>query len=149
MKYILYINRSLACKKSTKLKQLMTDELWQLVKVEYMNSTSPFLEIKEESRKITEVENIISFLQEKSNYSANFLDQARNAQKAARKIKEALIKGEQIIISNEQENERRSACSSCSYKTKSFGVEKCDKCGCYISLKIKFATENCPIGKWK
>lgn len=44
---------------------------------------------------------------------------------------------------------RKAACDSCVYWEDSarLGMGKCQKCGC-TSLKLKLATEKCPIGKW-
>lgn len=53
-------------------------------------------------------------------------------------------------IADETEVARRKAsCTSCRYwnPTARLGMGKCLKCGC-TSLKLKLATEKCPIGKW-
>ena len=53
------------------------------------------------------------------------------------------------IADDEELASRKSTCTSCPYwKPKArLGMGKCLKCGC-TSMKLKFATEKCPIGKW-
>ena len=40
---------------------------------------------------------------------------------------------------------RMDACNSCEFKTEG---ERCLKCGCFVKLKAKWESADCPIGKW-
>lgn len=40
---------------------------------------------------------------------------------------------------------RLKICNDCQYKTKDW---RCDQCGCYLSVKAKWESETCPVGKW-
>ena len=53
------------------------------------------------------------------------------------------------IADDETLEKRKAICDSCKYwsPTSRMGMGKCLKCGC-SSLKLKFKTEKCPIGKW-
>ncbi len=47
--------------------------------------------------------------------------------------------------------ERRSrvrACSLCPYQQRRRGVESCLLCGCWLPLKRRWSTEQCPSGRW-
>jgi hypothetical protein len=50
------------------------------------------------------------------------------------------------VVSNEQYEARLATCSTCPLKDPSSWV--CTDCGCYLTVKAKMATENCPKGKW-
>ena len=43
---------------------------------------------------------------------------------------------------------RRSICNACEFKIETLGVERCGKCGCFLSVKTKFNGMCCPINKW-
>jgi len=53
------------------------------------------------------------------------------------------------IADDETLAKRQAICDTCQYWKASarLGMGKCLKCGC-TSLKLKFDTEKCPIGKW-
>ncbi len=44
-----------------------------------------------------------------------------------------------------QYNERLAVCSTCDRKTDNW---VCKECGCYITIKAKWASEDCPLHKW-
>lgn len=48
-------------------------------------------------------------------------------------------------------NERYNVCLGCEQRTKKFGIEICNKCGCPLSKKIftQKRNETCPLNKWK
>jgi hypothetical protein len=47
--------------------------------------------------------------------------------------------------------ERKSICQACEFwSPEGFrGTGKCTKCGCSTWVKLRMATERCPIGKWQ
>lgn len=57
------------------------------------------------------------------------------------------------ILSKEDQANRLSICESCPDKllTVPLGItwlSRCKGCGCFVTLKSKWATENCPRGHW-
>jgi hypothetical protein len=54
-------------------------------------------------------------------------------------------------VSNFTLNERLNTCKSCEYWDSSGfrNTGKCNKCGCSTWAKLRMATEQCPIEKWK
>lgn len=48
-------------------------------------------------------------------------------------------------VSDSQYQERLKICESCEF-CKNW---KCERCGCSLTLKAKWATQSCPIGKWE
>jgi len=68
----------------------------------------------------------------------------------------AFIKGKQVIVPHEVAEERWEICKSCPYlkydetnpdTNKKDG--RCTECGCFMNVKVHYATAECPIGKWK
>lgn len=54
-------------------------------------------------------------------------------------IKSGLIHDQEVL------KERWDLCSGCEFLTDS---NTCQKCGCFMKVKHKFAQASCPIGKW-
>ncbi len=48
------------------------------------------------------------------------------------------------VVPPEIENKRGETCDNCEHRE---GFQ-CQKCTCFIPLKIKLSTESCPIQKW-
>lgn len=47
----------------------------------------------------------------------------------------------------ETKKHRNSICNSCElWNSKS---NRCNHCGCFLDIKTSWATESCPLGKWK
>ena len=68
----------------------------------------------------------------------------------------AFVKGRQVIVPKEIAKERWEICKGCQYllydetnpdTNKKDG--RCTKCGCFMNVKVHYATAECPIGKWK
>lgn len=57
-------------------------------------------------------------------------------------------------VSKEEFKERLSLCNSCPERLKDCGNNKltkfsrCPECGCFIYLKARLKTEECPLGDW-
>lgn len=72
---------------------------------------------------------------------SNLVQQAGN-------FKEALVKRVESNFQNvspELLEERLKICGGCEFKQDNW---QCSQCGCYLTIKAKWATENCPKGKW-
>jgi hypothetical protein len=53
-----------------------------------------------------------------------------------------------ILAPEELQKERLDICSNCEFYKESFGINVCDVCGCYMSMKVKIKQLECPKGKW-
>jgi hypothetical protein len=42
---------------------------------------------------------------------------------------------------------RLTICNECEHLRKS--VMQCNKCGCFMTAKVRFPSSSCPIGKWE
>jgi len=68
----------------------------------------------------------------------------------------AFIRGKQIITSQEEAERRWKICLECPkllYDETNPDTNKkdgrCTECGCFMNVKVHYATAECPIGKWK
>jgi hypothetical protein len=54
------------------------------------------------------------------------------------------------VSSEELLNKRKAICEGCEFWNSQAvrGLGRCMKCGCLTWIKIRMATEKCPIGKW-
>lgn len=70
----------------------------------------------------------------------------KSAGKAALKSAKSGFK----TVTDAQYEERTNICKSCEFwKKEAFGgTGQCTKCGCSTKIKLKLATEKCPIDKW-
>lgn len=68
-----------------------------------------------------------------------------NALKAAGRAALALANRETLFVPAEVRKSRLVACADCPRKKGA----KCEECGCFLSLKSRLATEDCPLGKWR
>ena len=68
----------------------------------------------------------------------------------------AFVKGKQVIVQKEIAEERWEICKGCQYlkydetnpdTNKKDG--RCTECGCFMNVKVHYATAECPVGKWK
>ena len=68
----------------------------------------------------------------------------------------AFMKGKQVIVPQEIAEARWEICKGCPYlkydetnpdTNKKDG--RCTECGCFMNVKVHYATAECPIGKWK
>ncbi len=76
--------------------------------------------------------------------SANMGDMAKNAIKAAGRQAKSLMKGESLMVSDDEKNRRLSICRECEFLKNS----RCEKCGCFMNFKAKLSSEHCIEGKW-
>ena len=70
---------------------------------------------------------------------------AYNFAKAITDEAKSIVSGDDPINQEEIFN-RISICNSCEFFIKEDG--RCVKCGCFIKLKARMRSQNCPIGKW-
>jgi hypothetical protein len=51
------------------------------------------------------------------------------------------------IVPERVEKARYARCKTCEFYDPR--VKQCEVCGCFVPLKIKLPTEECPYGRWK
>ena len=76
---------------------------------------------------------------------------AKNAAKAAGRVVEALMEGQPVLVKGDEAVQRLAICRACSWwRPDAYsGTGGCGhgQCGCSV-LKVGFATEACPEGRW-
>jgi len=72
------------------------------------------------------------------------MEMARNLINDGSKIMSNAIQGNKTLVSDEVRNTRWSVCQSCQFLQN----DRCTKCGCFMKVKVAFATSVCPENKW-
>jgi hypothetical protein len=76
------------------------------------------------------------------------LERAGSALVAAGRVLVAMATGLPVYVTPEVFDERFGECSVCDFNTARPLTVHCMKCGCPV-LKLRLASQECPIGKWK
>lgn len=107
-------------------------------------------------------ESFLKFIQEEQKEFKNTFDYKGNVVgQASTEIEKDLTYGEMFsdlainikaiaksgikLVSVDEHEKRYGTCLKCEYLTK---VKRCKKCGCFMKLKSKFASMDCPEKKW-
>ncbi len=59
-----------------------------------------------------------------------------------------------VLVANEVSEARMKICESCEFygmpdaKINWMGEKRCQKCSCYMPMKVTLAVASCPVGKW-
>jgi hypothetical protein len=64
----------------------------------------------------------------------------------AKKVGQEKIKGEGLLLTDDEYDERMSICGECSQFNKD--SKRCYMCGCFMQHKAKFRASECPLSKW-
>ncbi len=51
-----------------------------------------------------------------------------------------------VLVSEKIALQRLETCKKCDFYDSSWG--QCQKCTCFVALKVQFLSEDCPIGSW-
>ena len=78
--------------------------------------------------------------------SASFIDQVKNINQSAQNVIQDFVNGNQIFATEKIQNERWDICNGCDWLD--INNQKCKKCGCFLTAKIKFNSSFCPLYKW-
>jgi len=71
-----------------------------------------------------------------------------NAAKAVGRVVDAVARGEPVAVLETHRIERLEICmNKCPWMVDE-ALAECSACGCYIPLKARLATEQCPKGRW-
>ena len=72
--------------------------------------------------------------------------QLSNAVGAAGRAIAAVVSGEKVVVSTEEQERRLAVCHGCDrFDAKQ---DRCSACGCFSRWKSILATEVCPLSKW-
>jgi hypothetical protein len=74
-------------------------------------------------------------------------DQAKNIVNLVQDAITDVLKGNQLFVSEEEQNRRMGICNQCEY----FSQEdiRCKQCGCFLKQKVSFTASKCPINRWE
>lgn len=80
----------------------------------------------------------------------SFVRQAKNFARAAGAVVSAVVHGESISVSQEEQDRRLEICHACLPPEGFWDAAqgRCSKCGCFGTWKTWLASQSCPIGKW-
>jgi hypothetical protein len=73
-------------------------------------------------------------------------ERINNARQAAQRVITRTLRGDPVGAERDEIDKRLAICRSCEFYRTSDGA--CAKCGCFIKLKARLATEECPIDRW-
>ena len=73
------------------------------------------------------------------------LEMIKNLADTSRSVLLEFLKSGRVKASSQMEKDRIEACLSCDKLTDDF---RCTQCGCFIRIKAKLLTSNCPLRKW-
>lgn len=71
---------------------------------------------------------------------------AMNAAQSVVKNAASVAQGNALKLDPAEANRRLSICQGCEYFLS--GSQRCQKCGCFLSVKTYLKAESCPVGKW-
>ncbi len=73
-------------------------------------------------------------------------EQAKNITEATGRVLNNIFSGQTITSPQAVQESRIQTCLRCDKFDKS--QRRCYECGCFIDVKVRFALEQCPLGKW-
>lgn len=76
----------------------------------------------------------------------SFQEQIQNFVEATTKATQEALNGGDIFVSTEVQKQRLLICSVCDQLDTA--TARCTECGCFVQIKSKVTTEECPLGKW-
>lgn len=76
----------------------------------------------------------------------DFWEQMKNFKEFAKSVGQNVAEGEGIFVSEEKVTTRETICNDCSQFNRE--SKKCYLCGCYMKVKWKFKSAECPMSLW-
>jgi len=73
-------------------------------------------------------------------------EQAGNLYDLFQKITKDVIDGDSVFVGEFEQQRRYDMCQVCEHF--SHAKKRCQKCGCFMSAKVKFKSASCPVNKW-
>jgi hypothetical protein len=73
-------------------------------------------------------------------------DQLKSITKLIQDVIFDAVKGNDIFVEEETQNNRIGICNSCErFDTES---RRCKECGCFMDQKVPYSASTCPLNKW-
>lgn len=76
----------------------------------------------------------------------DFWEQMKNFQQFAKSVGQNVVDGNEVFVSEEKMKKREEICQDCSQFNRD--SKRCYLCGCYMEVKWKFKSAECPISMW-
>jgi hypothetical protein len=76
----------------------------------------------------------------------DFWEQINNFKEFAKSVGQDIDGGTEIFVSEEKKKKREETCQDCSQFNRD--SKRCYLCGCYMEVKWKFKSAECPISLW-
>ena len=76
----------------------------------------------------------------------DFWEQMKNFQQFAKFVGQNVVDGNEVFVSEEKMKKREEICQDCSQFNRD--SKRCYLCGCYMEVKWKFKSAECPISMW-
>ncbi len=74
----------------------------------------------------------------------SIMEMAKNLMKDGGNIINNAIKGNNTLVDDDTREQRWSTCQTCPRLQN----DRCLECGCFMKVKVAFATSKCPLEKW-
>lgn len=87
----------------------------------------------------------LSKMESQSSNLPPLLEQITNLAGTTKTVLLGFLKNGQVKASCQMEKDRIEICLACEKLTDDF---RCQECGCFIKVKAKLLTANCPLRKW-
>jgi len=76
----------------------------------------------------------------------DFWEQMENFKKFAASVGQDVAAGDALFVSEEKRIKREQTCQDCSQFNRD--SKRCYLCGCYMEVKWKFKSSECPMSLW-
>ena len=76
----------------------------------------------------------------------DFWEQMKHFKEFAESVGQNIAVGDGVFVSDEKHNKREQICNDCSQFNKE--VKRCYLCGCFMQMKWKFESSECPMSLW-
>jgi hypothetical protein len=76
----------------------------------------------------------------------DFWDQMKNFKEFAKSVGQDVAQGNGILVSEQKVENRKQTCHDCSQFNRD--SKRCYLCGCYMEVKWKFKSSECPMSLW-
>lgn len=79
---------------------------------------------------------------------SSLLKKFKYAIETAKDVAVDAIKGEDLLVSKEEKDNRMDTCKGCEHYTVVCDAPRCNECGCFALLKTELKAAKCPLKKW-
>jgi len=76
----------------------------------------------------------------------DFWEQMKNFKEFAKSVGQDVVEGNEVLVSEQKKMKREQTCQDCSQFNRD--SKRCYLCGCYMEVKWKFKSAECPMSLW-